>query len=536
MSITATSSSASVVNDSPYTGSAANSDTSNEDEFTEIETLVIGAGPTGLGAATRLHQLGRSFIIADSAEAPGGLASTDITPQGFYFDVGGHVIFSHYAYFDDALHRALPNEEDWSTHQRVSYVRSAGNWVPYPYQNNVSQLPLDLRVKCVDGLLAAAEHRAQTAGQKPKNFDEWIVRNMGEGIADLFMRPYNFKVWGTPTYKMQCKWLGERVAAPNVRTVVKNALTMQTAGNWGPNATFKFPMKDGTGGIWTAVADKLPNERFRLGKSGEVRLVDGASKVVEFGDGRKVKYNNLVSTMALDGLLDLLDGGANEKVSVDRMKVAAKEGLVYSTTIVLGIGIRGQRPDRIGDKCWLYFPEDNAPFYRATIFSNYSPYNCPQADIKLPTLQKADPSLDYEKEPKEGPYWSLMLEVCQSSEKPVDLDTLMEETIRGAIATELMLPADEIVSLYERRFDHGYPTPSLGRDGALAQILPPLRDEFNIRSRGRFGSWKYECGNQDHSFMLGVEAVDNALFGTPEMTLHETDWVNGRRNIERRLL
>jgi hypothetical protein len=35
--------------------------------------------------------------------------------------------------------------------------------------------------------------------------------------------------------------------------------------------------------------------------------------------------------------------------------------------------------------------------------------------------------------------------------------------------------------------------------------------------------------------MLGVEAVDNVLFGTPEMTLNETDWVNGRKNVERRL-
>ena len=35
--------------------------------------------------------------------------------------------------------------------------------------------------------------------------------------------------------------------------------------------------------------------------------------------------------------------------------------------------------------------------------------------------------------------------------------------------------------------------------------------------------------------MLGVEAVDNALFGTPEMTLNDTDWVNGRNNAERRL-
>ncbi|WRT68768.1 uncharacterized protein IL334_005748 [Kwoniella shivajii] len=516
--------------------SSLKTDTSVEDEVTQVETLVIGAGPTGLGAATRLHQLGRPYLIADAAEAPGGLASTDLTKEGFFFDVGGHVIFSHYAYFDDAINRALPNADDWSTHQRISYVRVAGRWVPYPYQNNVAQLPLDLRVKCIDGLLAAAEHRAQTPGHKPKTFDEWIMRNVGEGIADSFMRPYNFKVWGTPTSNMQCKWLGERVAAPNVRTVIKNALTGETAGNWGPNATFKFPMKDGTGGIWTAVAAKLPTKTFKLGKSGQVKKINGPEKLVEFDDGSKVKYQNLISTMALDGLLDCLDINSSSSNTVPKMKVAAKEGLVYSSTIVLGIGIRGTRPERIGDKCWLYFPEDDAPFYRATIFSNYSPFNCPQSDIKLPTLRKADSSLPYDEDVKEGPYWSIMLEVCQSSEKPVNLETLMEDTIRGSVSTELMLPTDEIVSLYERRFDHGYPTPSLGRDGAISQILPGLKEEFNIRSRGRFGSWKYECGNQDHSFMLGVEAVDNALFGTPEMTLHETDWVNGRKNLERRLL
>lgn len=48
-----------------------------------------------------------------------------------------------------------------------------------------------------------------------------------------------------------------------------------------------------------------------------------------------------------------------------------------------------------------------------------------------------------------------MFEVCQSADKPVDLKNLMKETVKGAIATELILPTDEIVSFYERRFDYG---------------------------------------------------------------------------------
>jgi protoporphyrinogen oxidase len=46
---------------------------------------------------------------------------------------------------------------------------------------------------------------ARTTITKPKTFDEWIVRMMGTGIADLFMRPYNYKVWAVPTTKVCAK-------------------------------------------------------------------------------------------------------------------------------------------------------------------------------------------------------------------------------------------------------------------------------------------------------------------------------------------
>jgi hypothetical protein len=57
------------------------------------------------------------------------------------------------------------------------------------------------------------------------------------------------------------------------------------------------------------------------------------------------------------------------------------------------------------EKCWMYFPEDNCPFYRVTVFSNYSPRNVP------------DPSRQ----------WSLMAEVSESPGKPVDRDGLLNE-------------------------------------------------------------------------------------------------------------
>lgn len=102
-----------------------------------------------------------------------------------------------------------------------------------------------------------------------------------------------------------------------------------------------------------------------------------------------------------------------------------------------------------------------------------------------------------------------MLEVSESSHKPVNQETLLEESIQGLINTDLLKPEDEIVSTYVRRFDHGYPTPTLERDGALSEALPYLYDK-DILSRGRFGAWKYEVGNQDHRQVIPIDEIKDS--------------------------
>ncbi|TQS32846.1 hypothetical protein Golomagni_06826, partial [Golovinomyces magnicellulatus] len=319
--------------------------------------------------------------------------------------------------------------------------------------------------------------------------------------------------------------VGERVAAPDVKLVTKNVILDKVAGNWGPNATFKFPARDGTGGIWIAVADTLPKEKKRFNKQGEVTKIDADKKIVSFADGSTIGYNKLINTMAVNQLADKM--GDQELVSLSK-------GLYYSSTHVIGVGLRGERPERIGDKCWLYFPEDNCPFYRATIFSNYSPHNQPAKDVKLPTQYLADGSPAASSEPKDGPYWSIMLEVSQSTMKPVDEENLLKDCIQGLINTNMIKADDEIISTYHRKFDQGYPTPTLEREGVLTELLPKPQAK-DIYSRGRFGSWRYEVGNQDHSFMLGVEAADAICNGHVELTLNYPNFVNSRKNDERRL-
>lgn len=143
---------------------------------------------------------------------------------------------------------------------------------------------------------------------------------------------------------MQAQWLGERVAAPDLKNVTKNVILNKTAGGWGPNSVFRFPARDGTGGIWIAVSKTLPEKNKRYGKAGEVSKVDAEKKLVTLKDGTTIGYGKLINTMAVNQLVEKM--GNQELVKLS-------QGLYYSSTHVIGVGIRGARPERIGDKCWV---------------------------------------------------------------------------------------------------------------------------------------------------------------------------------------
>ncbi|KPA78457.1 UDP-galactopyranose mutase (GLF) [Leptomonas pyrrhocoris] len=484
----------------------------------EKKIVVIGAGPAGLGAAIRLKEAQHAnYHLYDAAPTPGGLSRTVTDECGFLWDMGGHVIFSHYAYFDDVMNMAI---QDWNSLQRESWVRCCDVWVPYPFQNNIHRLPLAVRDSCLEGLEAAEAARAPGAAvtqEKPKNFLEYVDRQFGEGISAVFMRPYNFKVWAVPLDVMSTEWVGERVASVNVARIRENIELNRDDVGWGPNATFRFPKSGGTGAIYNAVWKMVPEAHKTLGADCRVVKVNPVKKLLTMQGGAVVSYDALVSTMPFDDLLCAVADGVEEEeregntaalagLKPARLRALASK-MVYSSTHIVGIGVRGVPPLEMQTACWLYFTSETIPFYRATIFSRYAAANAPAG------------------------CWSLMVEVSQNAAyKPVNTATLVEDCIAGLREATLLTDTDEIVSRWHHVEKKGYPIPFVGRNELLEEVQPILRDTFHIYSRGRFGAWRYEVANQDHSFMQGVEAVGHILHGTAEETVTNPAKVNGQRN------
>ena len=454
-----------------------------------------------MGAAWRLTELGfNDWILYERNNSLGGLASSEVDESGFTWDLGGHVLFSHYDYFDRVMNLAI-NDDGWLNHKRESFIWFEDNFIPYPFQYSFSQCSPDIARDCLTGLIDAATNKNS---ESPKNYRDWITATFGRGIAKHFMEPYNEKVWACAPEYMDHKWIGERVAIPNLIDVIESKKKINTT--WGPNNTFRFPAAGGTGSIWNSVVSKI--DSLLIGKnqkiSSKIRLetevtalyTDRREMVIKSGPQRDlVQYEHVINTSPLDTFVGAICLGLPSQTR------QLSSLFRHSTTHVIGIGLHGSPCDRLATKSWMYFHQIGIPFYRATVFSNYSAANTPDG------------------------CWSIMVEVSESHSKRVDSGQVVEKVIQSLISMGFIDGLDQVSSKYHKILDYGYPTPFIERANFLDGLLDDLV-ELGIYSRGRFGAWKYEVSNQDHSFMQGVEAVDAILYGRDEITVQHPEVAN----------
>lgn len=441
--------------------------------------IIIGAGPTGIGAGYRLKEIGyKNFKILEKNDYIGGLSASFSRDGGYTVDIGGHVLFSHYDYFDKVVEDAL--QAEYLEHIREAWIWMQNKFVPYPFQNNIKFLPKEMMLECLTGLINT------NPPPKTNNFSEWIYSVFGAGIAKYFMNPYNYKVWAHPLEMMSKNWIAERVSVIDLKHVLTNVILDKTETSWGPNNTFKFPKVGGTGEIFRNIAKKI-QKHIKL--NSKIIKIDTQNKIVTLTDGNKESYDILINTSPLDCLVKSSDFSEQLKAST--------QDLLFSNGYSVGIGFKRPLEEALKTKCWNYFPEENSPFYRVTYLSNYSPNMVP--DIKENFL--------------------LMCETSYSEYKQHDPRTILKDTIDGLINSKFIQESDlEIIDFTDViDIKYSYPIPSLNRDNALNILMSEL-EKNKIYSRGRFGQWRYETGNMDHSFMQGVEVINFIIEGKSETT------------------
>lgn len=436
----------------------------------DSKIVILGGGPAGIGAAWRLKELGlNNWEMYEKENFLGGLSASFKDEKGFIWDVGGHIYFSKYEYFNNVFERLMKGQ--FFKKERHQYIFIDGRFMPYPFQNNIRHLDAPKIFECVQGLM-----NLRKANSRPKNFYEFNIASMGEGIYKHFMGPYNEKVWSWPSKDMSYSWISDRVSVVNLEKVLENIILSKDEENWGPNYYFKYPKMGGSGGFWSKFEKVFPSSKINLNK--EFRTVDVKDKKIHLKDGSAIGYDYLITALPLDFFV------SRSNMSNDIKSTAKK--LEHNSGHVIGVGVKGELPEELKNKVALYFPEKKYLFQRMTVQNYFSENLVPDG------------------------HWALAFEVSHSKKRKITQEEAVENVLKFLEERKFIKNKKDIVSLYRNSFSHFYPIPTLARDNNLNKVQKALKSH-GIYSIGRFGAWKYERGNMDHSFMQGVEAVNDII-------------------------
>lgn len=467
-----------------------------------VDILIVGSGSTGLGAAWRLKELrerklfpeGVVWKLFEKSDHIGGAAASQVDEYGFIWDRGSHVIYSRYKYFDVLLQTLMGDNLQYV--ERKGWVWFKETFVPYPLQENLQLLSPEFVLECIKDAISQKQDNEGAF----VNFKEFVTNNFGRLLAEEFFIPYTYKMFGYPPEDLSVEWTAlasgskhSNVPRLDIPKLIKNILLSIDAPGWINSDKYPYPIRGGSGQIWEALYHCLPKENINLDET--LIEIDADNRLAKFSSGKIVHYEYMISTLPLPELLKL----CSNTDDID-FKITGAH--------FIGLGFQGKQPEMFDEKMWIYDANKDSPYFRLSFPANYSQYNVPV----------------------NTPHWSVLCEISESEKKHVNQLTLLDD-VKKSLEKDFKIDMSNLVTNWHSYAKYAYAVPSHGRNNQLNKYDKWLR-ERNIYSRGRFGNWKYECGNQDSSFMQGVEAIDNILFGAEELTHHSPELI-GKGIIDR---
>lgn len=462
-------------------------------------TVVIGAGPTGLAAS---YHLGEGSVLLEKGDTVGGWCRS-IVDKGFTFDYAGHIMFSNDAYVLELYKTLLGDNVHWQN--REAWIYSKQVYTRYPFQGALYGLPPEVLKECLIGAIEArfgplkkelpgapvsapsaatatithGAGRSPVAGviakgqapAAPKNFEEFIYKVWGAGVARHFAIPYNKKLWAVPLDEMETSWLGGRVPMPDLEEMIDGALKPVNK-PMGPNARFGYPLK---GGFQALMDGFLPLLEGDVQMQADVVAVSPSRRTVTLKDGRSYRYDTLISTLALPRLVEAMGDEAPPSVQ------AAAKGLRHVSVRCVNLGIGREN---LTDKHWIYYPEDTV-FHRIFVQGNASPHcNAPGG-------------------------FGLTCEITYSQYKPLPCDgpELIARCIRECIAVGMFTADDAILAANQVDMPYAYVVYDHDR-AAHVETIRNWVARSNIILAGRYSEWEYY--NSDHAFVAGKKAAAQA--------------------------
>jgi len=290
---------------------------------------IIGGGLSGISFQ---HYLNHPSEILEKNSNIGGLCRT-FEKDGFYYDIGGHILFSTNTKIMKIINDILnPNIHYCKRNNKILFKNK---YIKYPFENGLSSLDKEDIIDC---LLTFIEN----PNKSYSNFEEWIYYTFGKGIADRYLIPYNNKIWKTKLSDMNTEWV-DRIPKPPLEDIIKSAIGIETEG-YVHQLNFGYPIK---GGIQSLV-ESFIKETSKIKTNINIKSIYLKNKKwIISTDSEQFEFDKIVNTAPLEEIIPLI-------INVPQDIVNAVNKLKYNAVRVVMIGINNQS---LLDKSAVYIPE-----------------------------------------------------------------------------------------------------------------------------------------------------------------------------------
>ncbi len=414
----------------------------------DTKYLVVGAGVTGLSFCNFIDS--EDYLVLEREDEIGGWCKT-VKQDGFVWDFSGHFFHFNHPEIEQYLRDRMPPDEVVTVEKNAQIIYD-GNWVDFPFQKNIHQLPKDEFTDCLYDL-----YFREDASDKfdSESFKGMLYEKFGKGISEKFLVPYNEKLYACDLEQLDRDAMGRFFPYADLDEIIGNMRYQDDDESY--NATFTYP-KNGAIMYINALASEVPDEQIRLEEA--LVEVDLESKTAYTSRGNEISFEYMVSSAPFDRLMEMADLEYEPEV------------FTYNKVLVFNLGFDSKGPEGVH---WIYFPEKKYPFYRVGFYDN---------------IMGTD-------------RMSLYVEIGNPSDAEPDVDEARSAVMEGLREAGLV-DGHELVSQHSTMLDPAYVHITEESNQAYNQLDRKLQLR-GVHSIGRYGGWTY-CAIEDNI----VEARDLA--------------------------
>lgn len=404
--------------------------------------LIIGAGISGLTFASYCKE---NYLIIEKDSEVGGYCKTHYN-KDYVWDYAGHFFHFKTDEFKKKFIDSL-DKNDFVTQDKKTFIYFDDKLIDFPFQTHIHELSKDKFIDCLYDLFNKEEK------ENYDNFLDMLYGKFGKSITEMFLKPYNEKLYAVDLTKLDKDAMGRFFPYADIKAIIDN-MKQNKVNSY--NNTFMYPKK-GAQVIIDVLMKDIDENKILL--NSVIQSINLEDKKVILTDGTEIYYEYLINSMPFDKFLKL----TNNKEYID-----FSNELTYNKVLVFNLGFN--KKSKYNDHHWLYFPDKNINFYRVGFYDNILGADKLSMYIEI----------GY-------PKGTVITDEDINRQLSLTLDNLKK---CGIIDDTFSLEAYESIVM-----DPAYVHIDAQNDLKVRKIMKDLANK-NVYSVGRYGAWTY-CSMED---------------------------------------